>query len=223
MVYVQHTGWKERPGAVAGVVAVHALIGYALVTGLSFTGIAEEVRKFRAREYVDVPLPPPPPPPEPAVEPAPSLIDPPAVAPIPKLDLGPVRPDIDTTPVIIPTPDVIPFTLPRPTPSATPARPAFDPVAARPRGNPGRWVTVDDYRSSWINREMTGTARFRLEIGADGRVRDCTITASSGYPELDKATCALVAQRARFDPARDQSGAHVAGSYANSVRWELPE
>jgi periplasmic protein TonB len=221
MAYLQHTGWKDRPGAVAGVIGIHALIGYALIAGLSFTGIADEVRKFRARDYVDVPLPPPPP--EPAAEPEPSRVDPPAVAPIPKLDLSPAKADIDTTPVIVPTPDFVPRAVPTQTPAALPAKPAFDPVGPKPRGNPGNWVTVEDYRSSWINREMTGTARFRLEVGASGRVETCTITASSGHPELDRATCALVSQRARFEPARDASGAKATGSYANSVRWELPE
>lgn len=221
MAYLQHTSWKDRPGAVAGVIAVHALIGYALVTGLSFTGFAEKVRKLRARDYVDVPLPPPPP--KATVEPAPNLIDPPAVAPIPKLDPSPVRPDLDTTANIVPTPDFVPRPVPTQASASLPAKPAFDQIGARPKGSPTNWVTVNDYRTSWINREMTGTARFRLEVGANGRVERCAITATSGHPELDKATCALVAQRARFEPAKDASGATVAGTYANAVRWELPE
>ena len=70
---------------------------------------------------------------------------------------------------------------------------------------------------------MVGTARFRLEIAADGKVQNCTITSTSGHPELDAATCALVTRRARFDAAKDETGARTSGSYASSVRWELPE
>lgn len=222
MAYLQHTSWKDRPGQVAGVVAVHALVGYALVTGLSFTGFAPEADKLGSYFVPDVELPPPPPP-DPEVDPAQKVATP-MHAPVPPVDLGPQRPPVDVTDVIVPVPEPIPYVVPQPTPQpGIAAKPAFDPVGARPKGNPANWVTVNDYRSSWINREMTGTARFRLEVGASGRVESCAITVSSGHPELDKATCALVAQRARFEPARDASGAAVAGSYANAVRWELPE
>ncbi len=223
MSYLQNRTWKDRPGAVAGVIVIHAAVGYALVTGLSFSTIVETVQNPQGIFVPDVELPPLPPP-DPAAQPDEAVIDRPIVAPRPPIDVSPVKPVIDTTPIIIPLPDTIPYVVPHPTPSASvAARRAFDPVGAKPRGNPGSWVTVNDYRSSWINRGMTGTARFRLEIGTNGRVENCTITASSGYSELDKATCALVSQRAKFDPARDQAGANTTGSYTNSVRWELPE
>jgi periplasmic protein TonB len=70
---------------------------------------------------------------------------------------------------------------------------------------------------------MTGKARFRLEIAADGRVTGCTITASSGHPQLDAATCALVSKRAKFQPARGSNGEPVAGTYSNAIDWQLPE
>ena len=71
----------------------------------------------------------------------------------------------------MPLPQPIPYVAPKPTPQPGPsALPTFAAVTPKPRGNPGAWVTVNDYRSSWINREMTGTARFKLDIGATGRV-----------------------------------------------------
>lgn len=219
MAYVQQS-WRDRPGAVTAVVAIHAVIGYALVTGLGYSKIIEVVKNPGAIFIPDVPLPPPPP--EPVPQPTQKAIDPPMVAPLPKFDVGPQRPPVETTPNIVPSPDVRPYIAPLPTPTPAP-RPAFDAVGASPRGNPASWVTVDDYRTNWINRELTGVARFRLDVGANGRVSNCTITASSGHPELDKATCALVTTRARFAPAKDGSGAAVSGSYANAVRWELPE
>lgn len=224
MAYLQHTSWKDRPGAVAGVVAIHAVIGYALVTGLSFTSIVDEVTNPGGYFVPEVKLPPPPPPPVPDPQPSEAVIDRPVVVPQPKLDVSPVDPAFDTTPFIVPTPDVVPYVVPRPTPQpGLPPKPAFDPVGAKPRGNPANWVTVNDYRTAWINREMTGVARFKLDVGATGRVVSCVITASSGHAELDRATCALVAQRARFEPAKDGTGAPVSGSYSNAVRWELPE
>jgi protein TonB len=54
-------------------------------------------------------------------------------------------------------------------------------------------------------------------------VKGCEVTASSGSSDLDAATCANVAKRARFNPATDESGARVAGSYSSAVRWEIPD
>lgn len=223
MAYLQHKSWKDRPGAIAGVVAIHAVIGYALINGLSFSQIVERVKNPEGVFVPEVPLPPPPPPPDEVVEPRQEMT-PPMHAPTPPMDLSPQRPPLDAVPDIVPIPQPIPYVVPKPTPQPGPsALPTFDVVSPKPRGNPGAWVTVNDYRSSWINREMTGTARFKLDIGASGRVDNCTITASSGHPELDKATCALVTQRARFDPAKDETGTKVPGTWSNAVRWELPE
>jgi periplasmic protein TonB len=222
MAYLEHRNLRDRPSAIIAVVAIHALVGYGLVTGLSFEKIVDRVKNPEGIFVPEVELPPPPPKPDPTVEPSP--VSPPVHSPTPHVDLSPVRPPVDTTPIIPPLPDLVPHVAPRPTPSATlPARPAFDPVAARPRNDPDGWVTIGDYRTSWINREWIGVARFRLEIGANGRVDNCIITGSSGHAELDGATCALISRRARFEPARDATGASVPGTYTSSVRWELPE
>ena len=103
-----------------------------------------------------------------------------------------------------------------------PPPPMFDPVKAAPRGNPGGWITNSDYRPSWINRGFAGVAGFTLQIDANGRVTNCAITQSTGHAQLDTATCRLLRSRARFTPARDSSGAIVAGSYSSSVAWEIP-
>lgn len=223
MAYVQHTSWRDRPGAVIGVIAIHAAVGYALVNGLSFTQIVKAIDNPDAIDVV-VPIIPPPPPPEQKTEPEPAVEQAPLVAPLPPVDLAPQRPPIEAMVNIPPFTDVVPKVIATPTPGPT-ARPAiaFDPVAPRPRNDPGSWVTESDYRSSWINRGMVGVTRFRLELAADGRVQSCAVTGSSGYAELDKATCVLVARRARFDPAKDRTGAKVGGSYSSSVRWQLPE
>ncbi|WP_299191670.1 TonB family protein [uncultured Erythrobacter sp.] len=114
--------------------------------------------------------------------------------------------------------DPIPFEV-----EPIPPAPNFNPVSASPRGNPGRWITDNDYRTSWINRGYSGVASFSLEISASGRVSDCQITRSTGHDALDAATCRLLTNRARFDPAKDNSGNSVAGTYSSSVNWQIPE
>lgn len=218
---------RPRPsaGSIVAVLAVHGALAIALIYGLSASGVLEE-REIFAGFQLDPPKPPPPPPPEPP-KPQPSNAqtpDRPIVAPLPPLPIPRSTPDIATIPDILPP-------LPPPPPGdgegsakvvPTPA-PSFPAIAARPRNDPNRWVTTEDYRGNWIRQEMTGRARFRLEIAADGRVAGCTITASSGHPELDAATCALVARRARFQPARGDEGEPVPGSYSNAIDWQLPD
>ena len=110
---------------------------------------------------------------------------------------------------------------PRPSVTATPAPPPPD-TAVRPRN--ADWVTTQDYRPAWIRRELEGTVGFALTVGANGRVESCAVTASSGHAPLDGATCALVTQRARFDPAKSgRTGKPVPGRYSGRVQWVLPE
>lgn len=227
MAYITQRGWKDRPGAVAGVVAVHAALGYALVTGLSFTGIVETIPHLVGETVVD-PMPlPPPPPPEETVKPRDTQAKlapiPDVFVPRPPIELG-QRTPVDTSDVILPDIE-LPRIIPSPGPSATagPKAARFDPVAAAPRNNAGTWITDSDYRSNWIRQEMAGVARFRLDISASGQVTGCTITASSGHAELDAATCALITRRAKFKPARDGNGDAVAGTFTNAVEWKIPD
>jgi TonB family protein len=91
-----------------------------------------------------------------------------------------------------------------------------------PKGDVSRWINIDDYPSGALREGREGTVGFRLSVGNDGRVFGCTITKSSGHADLDEATCNGVTKRARFDPAKDTSGARVAGSYQSRVSWKLP-
>lgn len=217
MAYLD-TRSRPSPAGMAAVIAIHAAAGAALVLGLSVTGVVEPVEIFTG-----ITIKKPPPPPEPLPSPA-AASDPKISVPVPPIPLPTNAPEIDTTIKILPPqPPIQPGRgeeLVKPIPSVTPS---FAPVAAKPRNDPKRWVTTEDYRGNWIRQEMTGRARFRLEIAADGRVANCAITGSSGHPALDAATCALVSRRAKFQPARGSEGEPVAGSYSNAIDWRLPE
>jgi TonB family protein len=100
---------------------------------------------------------------------------------------------------------------------------AKSPTPPVPLGNPGEWVTTDDYPLIALRYDKEGVTGFRLEIDKDGKASNCSVTSGSGANELDDATCRLVMERARFTPARDSRGRPVVGTYANRVRWILPE
>lgn len=215
---------RPSPGSMAAAIGVHTAMAVALVTGLTISGaIAPPQGPFIG---IDLPDPPPPPKPEETIEPTPDPATTEIYTPLPPLPMPPRDNRVDTTtllpPPTPPTPHPGPHPLPSPGPSIAPG-PSFSPVAAKPRNDPGRWLSDADYRSSWINREMFGTARFRLEIAANGKVTSCTITGSTGHGELDNATCALIGKRARFEPARGSAGEPVPGKYESSVVWQLPE
>jgi protein TonB len=88
----------------------------------------------------------------------------------------------------------------------------FTPKAAAPLGDPARWVSPDDYPAGELRRGHEGTTRFRLSIGSDGRVSNCAVTGSSGWPVLDAATCTKLAARGKFRPATNEAGEKVAGT-----------
>ena len=220
MSYVDHSH-RPSPASMAAVIGVHAAIGAILVAGLTVTGTAPDIVTRIGATNIPV-APPPPKPPEPA-EPRPAQQNDTVIhAPKPASDLVIAEPRFQTAPLIIP-----PLPSPRPglgldlpKPGAVPG---FDPVAAKPRNDPAAWLSAADYRPAWMRREMTGLARFRLEIAANGRVTGCTVTGSTGHAQLGTATCQLVAKRARFEPARGAGGEAVAGSYDGAVLWQLPE
>ncbi|OYX90714.1 MAG: hypothetical protein B7Y74_16115 [Novosphingobium sp. 35-62-5] len=141
------------------------------------------------------------------------------------MTLAPLDPAIGLVPVeIVP---VLPSGLPSglPTDLGTPPapKPLFTTRSAAPKSAPGSWVSDRDYPTAAIREEREGTTRFRLSVGMDGKVTGCEITASSGSPDLDAATCAKVTARARFIPALGSDGMPMSGSYASAVRWVLPE
>ncbi|RJY08207.1 energy transducer TonB [Aurantiacibacter aquimixticola] len=218
----------DRAKAAVSVIAIHALLGAGLVTGLAVTGvIAPPTPEFTGTVVVE-PLPPLP---EETPETPPETSQPPSTVTAPKppiifdkptnIPVEPIR-DLPTETVRVPVPKPIPTAEPGPVITPSPA-PSFTPVGAVPRNGPAGWITNDDYSNSDLRREREGTARYRLVIGSNGRVNSCEITQSTGHSSLDRATCRLIQSRARFDAATDSSGAQVVGTYNGSVRWQIPE
>ncbi|MET1110264.1 MAG: TonB family protein [Allosphingosinicella sp.] len=93
---------------------------------------------------------------------------------------------------------------------------------ARAKANLASYVSDEDYPSTAVRNEEQGTTRFRLAVGPDGKVKDCTVTSSSGSSALDSTTCKLMRQRAKFSPARNNRGEMTSDTYASAIRWVLP-
>jgi protein TonB len=229
MTYVS-ANRRPNAAALAGALGIPGAFGALLAVGLAVTVTTVPTRPNpKATPIAEIPLPPPPPPTPTPDQPTNNAKTATATQTVPHpnppppfpVELGQGDPVTTLTDPGLPvTTGPVEFGIPGPSPSAASL---YDPVGAKAKGNPGKWVTNADYRPRWIAEELSGTARFTLSIDARGKVTGCTITRSTGHPALDTATCDLVTKRARFDAARDGNGKPVAGSYSNSVRWSIPE
>lgn len=80
-------------------------------------------------------------------------------------------------------------------------------------------LTHADYRRTRPPRGAGGTVRIAFRVSARGRVEDCRVEESSGWRVLDEATCRLVTERFRFDPARDASGRAIDWHLRTEFTW----
>lgn len=207
---------SSRARTAVGVVILEAAAIYAVIAGLTTTFTRTPPRPNPTSVFVDLPKPKPAPSPSASHETHPLEL--PTAQPTVQPWIPPTLPTSEASAepqgsgvIFVPRPDPGPSTRPQLA------------KAPQPRGRPGDWVTPNDYPSQDLREGNQGVVRFRLDIGANGRVMTCTVTASSGFPRLDAAACSKLASRARFDPAIDESGAKTAGSYSSSVRWTIPD
>lgn len=83
-------------------------------------------------------------------------------------------------------------------------------------------VHNQDYPDVAIRQGDSGVVRFVLLIDETGRVADCTVVETSGVAVLDAQSCALLRERAKFQPAIGLDGKPAKDSYAAKFRWVMP-
>ncbi len=214
MAYADQQMSGNKITAFVVVALLHVVMGWLMASGLAYEGFKQIEKRITTidvkKEEKKVEEPPPPPPKK--------LPPPPIVAPPPRIVVTTVSPPIAVVQYVPPPAPPVIIQAP-----SAPPPPRFQPKSPVPRGNPGNWAGPNDYPSQALREERQGTTRFRLNVSLDGRVTDCTVTGSSGSPDLDAAACAKIRSRARFTPARDGDGNPTSGTYSNSVRWVIPK
>ncbi|MBU3078169.1 energy transducer TonB [Sphingomonas quercus] len=201
------------------VVLLHAALGYAFISGLAYNVVKKVAQDLNTFDVEDEPPPPPEAPPPPPPQPQ-QVQPPPVVAPPPIVQVQTAAPP----PMLAPPPPPVVIhqeAPPAPPPPPPPPQPS---KAAEARGNPGSWVTTDDYPPSAIRDGIQGTSQLTFDINPQGRIENCRVTASSGSPLLDDTACKLVVRRGRYSPALDQAGNPMSGG-TKTLRftWRLPE
>jgi protein TonB len=234
---------KNRAAAAAGAALFHALLGYALLIGL--TGefapapIADSLKLITLEE-----LPPPPPPV--TIPDKPTRTEEGAAAP-PSLKANPA-------PIVAPkTPLPVPAVLPTvekalPVPEGRDASAGVSSTegvgsgtggegmgsgsggsgtgsgggGARPAERIAGALANRDYPRSALRSRAQGSVSVRYTVAADGSAEDCRIMRSSGHAELDETTCRLIERRFRYRPALDRSGRPTTAAEYKSYDWIVP-
>jgi protein TonB len=235
----------------AGVVGlIHALIGYALLTGLGYgpaDAVPEALKLFNIAE--------PPPPPPPAKPARPDIEKKPRKAK-PKNEEGAASPaNLRNTPTqIVAPPPEIRLPVPPPIPAA-PAAGMGSAMAAGATSIPGPGTgsggignglgsgrfgngtgggggggglgsRVRQIAGSINDSDFPdyvrrgGTVGLRFIVAPTGRVNDCAVTRSSGSRVLDNLTCRLIMARFRYRPARNAEGQAIAATITGEHVWE---
>lgn len=239
---------RDRVGALAGVAALHGLLGYALITGLGFDIVRQAGERLK---IFDIPAPPPPVPvpPPPATVEAPAEDAPEAAASPPNLKAIP-------TEIVAPPPAIV--LEPPPTIVAAPVAalgdassagaapvpgPGFgagvvgagfgsgrggngsggggDGIAVRARQTKGA-IRNRDYPDRAYDNGKEGRVVVSFWAETNGRAGRCRVVQSSGDADLDGATCYLILRRYRYEPARDIAGRKVPQEFVWIQEWWLP-
>lgn len=80
-------------------------------------------------------------------------------------------------------------------------------------------ITPRDYPRQLANAGVGGTVGVSFRVEATGLVSRCTVTQSSGVPELDALTCRLIIQRFRYRPSTDRYGRPIADTVEGEHEW----
>jgi protein TonB len=228
-----------RIASAAGAAIVQALLAWALIAGLAVgvpTRIVDAFKLFTVT--------PPPPPPRSVPE------KPRAASHKQKGKPSPANLRAKPTEIVAPKP-VVPVPLPPPPVVAAPkAGPGAAPSAgAAPVPGPGTGaggvgngtgaggdgdgdggtplvlikgrIKDSDYPRDLLRDGVSGTVYLRFIVGVTGRVTSCTVTRTSGSPELDSTTCRLIMERFRYRPTLDRHGRPVPDEVIGYHRWDL--
>jgi protein TonB len=214
MSYAEQSMSGNKITALIIVALIHVLLGYALVTGLAYEAAKKVIQKVTTVDIKEEVKKEEPPPEVKKVDVKP----PPVVVPPPKIAVNIAPPQIET--VSAPPPPA-PIILAPPAPVPPPPAPS-QARGAKPKGQSGWAARIqDNYPAAALRQEKEGRVGVSVSIGPDGRVTSCSVSSSSGTPELDSAACRGMQSYARFDPALDDAGRPTTGSFRTAIVYKI--
>jgi protein TonB len=225
---------RDKSGAIAAVLAIHAGLLFALLHISGRIDLADPQSVLQVIDLAPEPPPPPPPPPPAQQTPKPKETEggsspknikseaTPVVAPKPKVETPPVNP-IAAAEIPrqgnAPTQGASNVVGPGTGAGGTGTGTGSGTGGTGPGGGGGgiaipvslvRGISGRDYPPGIRDRWPRGGIIFlRLRVEPDGRPSRCDVMRGFGDPLTDQWTCSLVMQRGVFRPARDARGVPV--------------
>jgi len=196
------------------VVLVHAILIYALLTGLG-KKIISVIKEMPIETKVIEEVKPPPPPPDTPPPPPKLAAPPPPFIPPPEVQVAtPPSPNTITAVSNVQPPHQDMH------PAVVAAKPATGPSVVRAVVD---MTTCDkpDYPRNSLRNEEQGTTRIQFLIGLDGRVADSKIEKSSGFRALDAAAKNALSL-CKFKPGTVDGKPQQSSTYVDYV-WKLPD
>jgi len=93
---------------------------------------------------------------------------------------------------------------------------------AKPKTPLPSYFSADDYPHTALRALAGGTVEMMLLVDEAGKIKSCTVTATSGHASLDAQTCSIMARRASFDPALGMDGKPTKSGQTGRIRWVIP-
>lgn len=212
------------------VVAMHLLMGWALVSGLA-QRMVEVIKAPIETKIIEETAPPPPPPPENLPPPPKTAAPPPSYVPPPEINIAPPPSPAPSITVTREAPPPTPVrVMPQPSAAVAPApAPAPAPkIAAQPAiANAQQCApTSDDYPRAARSAEATGTTQVRFTVGADGKLASIEVIKSAGptreHKMLDRVAQSKLSE-CTFKAGRDENGRPVGGTFQVDYVWKLAD
>lgn len=105
--------------------------------------------------------------------------------------------------------------------AATPATAAPSPEAVA-RDSANAEVMLYEYPPRARAAGEQGSVVFQVALDREGYATSCEVTQSSGYKRLDRETCDLILDRAKFKGVRGPDGRKTNVVTQGAVNWRLP-
>jgi len=222
---------RDRLAAFAAVALVQLTLGVVLLSGFRIDDLR---RTELVSQLIDVAIPPPPPPP---VVPVQAHRAERLQAAAPKAAPKPIGGSPGPRPSHA-TPTTTPVVSIRPTAPApgggSGTGPAIGSGAGGGAGGQGYGaddeggtdlvqiageIRPSDYPRDLRDQGIGGRVGMVFTVGPSGRVTSCTVTRSSGVPELDALTCRLIRERFVYRPSTDRYGRPIADEVEGEHDW----
>ena len=238
MAYRTDISPRDRSGAIAAVIAIHAALLFVLLHMSGKIDLADPQSALRVFDVGRPPPPPPPPPPQQRAQPRPNEKEggsapknirseaTPVAAPKPKIETPPVQqiPASETPRQgTAPTQGAADVRGPGTGAGGAGSGTGSGAGGSGPGGGGDNGVAEPphlatpvlrgrdfppDLLSEWPPR---ATVFLRLRVDARGYVSECLVDRGTGVRSIDSAMCNIAHDRLRFRPALNRSGQAVAG------------